>query len=307
MRRIAVTLVVPLWAVIAGMNFLAVAPARAESELEKILKQYNTETVQGYIQPLADLLGANMHSGFYHSARIPRSTLYLSFQIISMASVVTDEKRSYNAPTPAGFDPATFQTATVFGGSGTLVRHATIPGLEYRGSGGVFNTSLFFLGVPQITVGGFAGTEVLGRFMYIPELATGKFPQTILWSAGARHSISQYFPDLPLDIAVGGFYSSIDGGDIIDFKGYALTAHASKTFEILTLYSGLAYENGTMKLTYLSTDTSAPPLVDVTLDGVQKFRFTLGAGVTLGPVSLFADANFGSVTAFSAGIGFGGS
>jgi hypothetical protein len=304
MRSIAVRLVV--CAAVAGTTFLAVVPARAESELEKILKQYSDETVKGYIQPLADLLGANMHSGFYHSARIATSSPYFSFQIISMASVVTDETKYYDAPTPAGFDPATFRTATVFGGDGALVKHNTIPGLEYRGSSGVFNTSLFFLGVPQITIGGFAGTEVLGRFMYIPELATGKFPQTTLWSAGARHSISQYFPTLPLDIAVGGFYSSIDGGDIIDFKGYALTAHASKTLEVLTLYGGLAYEHGTMKLKYVSTDLSSSPLVDVSMDGAQTFRFTLGAGLTLGPVTLFADANFGSVTAFSAGIGFGG-
>jgi hypothetical protein len=43
----------------------------------------------------------------------------------------------------------------------------------------------------------------------------------------------------------------------------------------------------------------------VSIDGANSFRFTLGAGLSLGVFHLFADANFGSVTQFSGGIGFG--
>jgi hypothetical protein len=45
--------------------------------------------------------------------------------------------------------------------------------------------------------------------------------------------------------------------------------------------------------------------VDLTLDGKQSFRAKLGVNIGLGPIALFGDANFGSVTILSAGIGFG--
>ena len=45
--------------------------------------------------------------------------------------------------------------------------------------------------------------------------------------------------------------------------------------------------------------------VTVELSGANNFRFTAGLDLGLGPIHLFGDGNFGSVTAVSAGIGFG--
>ena len=93
--------------------------------------------------------------------------------------------------------------------------------------------------------------------------------------------------------------------DLMDFKGFALNAQASKTISVLILYGGVAYESSRMGLTYTSTDPTVPPAVDITMDGANNMRFTLGAGLSLGILNIFADANFGSVTSFSGGIGFG--
>jgi hypothetical protein len=296
-----------LWMVLGFSLCLCLAvPASSQTDLETALKQYNSETVKGYIQPLADMFGANMQAGLYHSAAIPSSGFHFSFQIIGMGSMLDDSQKEYVAPTPEGWTPATFKTATIFGGKGTEVSHATIPGLKYKGSDGIFNTKFVPLAVPQITIGSLYGTEVSIRFVPIPKMSEEKFPSGSLWGVGLRHSISQYIDHSPLDIAVGGFVSSFKFGDLIDFKGYSFGAQASKELSILTLYGGLSYEKSDMNLKFQTTDPTVPPLVDMNLGGANTFRATVGAHLSLWIIHLFADANFGSVTNFSAGIGLGG-
>jgi hypothetical protein len=284
---------------------LTAVPARAQSNLEDALKQYSGNTVKGYIQPLADLFGANMNAGWFSPGAVPKSGLHFRLSIIGMAAQVSDKQKSYTAPTPTGFSPTSFQTATIFGGTGTLVKNANDTSLQYRGSDGLINATLFPLAVPQVAIGGFAGTEAVVRFITTPSISSGKFPKTTLLGIGARHNISQYLGVVPLDLSVGVFYSSFKVGDIVDFHGLLISGQASKSFSLLTLYGGAAWEQSKMKLSYTSTDPQAPGSVSVTMDGANSFRFTAGAALKLAILRLFADANFGSVTNFSGGIGFG--
>jgi hypothetical protein len=293
-------------AVLAGLLCSCAFPgAFAQTELEKALKQYNGDAVTGYIQPVADLFGADIQAGYYHNAAIPVSGFSLGFDIVVMGSIVQDAQKYYTANTPPGFTPATFKTATIFGGKGTTIFNTLISGLQFKGSDGILNTSIFPLIVPQLRVGSLYGSDVTLRFITLPSIGDNKFPVVTLWGVGVRHSISQYLNQSPVDIAVGAYYNSFKVGDLIDFKGYAFNAQASKSIKILILYGGLAYENSRMNLKYSSTDPTAPPIVDINLDGANKFRFTLGVGLSLGILKVFADANFGSVANYSAGIGFG--
>jgi hypothetical protein len=280
-------------------------PASSQTDLEKALKQYTGETVKGYIQPLADLFSATMQSGYYHSAAIPASGFHFSFQVIGMAAMITDAQREYDAPTPAGWTPATFKTATIFGGKGTVIKHPTISALEYKGTDGVFKTEFMPAAVPQVSLTAF-GTELSIRYSPVPKLDDEGFPNGVLWGGGLRHSISQYIDQSPIDIAVGGNFSSFKVGDIIDFQGYSVGAQASKQFSVLTLYSGLNYENSTMNLKYQTSDPSVPPLVDINMGGSNSVRFTVGTALSFGIFHIFADVNFSAVTNFSAGIGLGG-
>lgn len=284
---------------------LASTGANAQTELENALKQYSAETVTGYIQPVADLFGADMHAGYYHNAWIAPTGFSLGFDIIVMGSIVEDAQKFYTANTPPGFDPATFKTATIFGGKGTTVAHSSTPGLEYKGSDGIFNTSIFPLAVPQLRIGSLYGSDLTFRFVTIPEIGDEKVPIITLWGVGARHSISQYISQSPVDIAAGVYFNSFTVGDIMDFKGFAVNLQASKSIKILILYGGIAYESSKMNLTYSSTDPNVPAAVDIDLDGANNFRFTAGVGLSLGIIKVFADANFGTVTNYSAGIGFG--
>ena len=294
-----------IWALVFLLGIVCTAgTARAQSELEKTLQTYAADAVTGYIQPVADLFGANMNSGFYHSAAIPKTGLHISFDIIGMASMVSDDQKTYSAKTPPGFNPAEFKTSTVFGPKeNTTVKDANT-GLSYNGSGGVINASLFPLAAPQLTIGSFFGTQATIRFIATPSLGDGKFPNMTLFAVGVRHSISQYIPAFPVDIAAGVFYNKFRVGDLIDFTGVSVGAEASKSFSVLHIYGGFAYEKSTMNLSYTSTTAGIPP-VNIDLEGANKFRATIGLGLGLGFFNIFADANFGSVTCFSGGIGFG--
>jgi hypothetical protein len=218
-----------------------------------------------------------------------------------MGSSVGDDHKTFTATAPPGFTPSTYQTATVFGGQGgTVTDNATQ--LSYRGSDGALNTTLFPLAALQVHFGSLYGTEVVLRGIPIPEIQGA--PKVSFFGGGIRHSVSQYIPESPLDIAAGVFYNTISFGDIIDMKSFAFGAQASKSFAIVEIYGGVAYESSSMDLQYVSSSGGAGN-VSLSLDGENTFRVTLGAGLNLAVFHLYGDANFGAVTNFSAGLGFG--
>lgn len=275
----------------------------AQSDLEKTLQQFGSTEVKGYIQPLADLFGANMNAGMFHSAEIPTTGFHLSFDLVGMGSMVGDNQKKYTLNSPAGFDPATFSTATMFGGKRDSVVD-TKTNLKYFGlADGFVNTSIFPLGAPQITIGNIYGTRAIIRFIATPAMKS--FPSATLWGIGLQHSISQYVPAIPVDVAAHVFYSKFSFGDLVNFSGTSIGVEASKSLSILRVYGGLAWEKSSMELKYTPANATNPP-VDITMDGANNFRATIGLGLHIVFFSIFADANFGSITNFSAGIGFGG-
>lgn len=275
------------------------APLAAQNDLENVIRQYDRQTIAGYIQPLADLLGANMNGGFYHTAAIPTAGLNVSFKIVGTGGLVGDDMKSYTLTLPASFTQRTMEAPTIFGGTGAEVVDPL--GTRFRPSDGIFDASLFPTAIPQLTVGSVYGTEAVLRFAPIPEVG-GTTPSATLFSVGARHSISQYLMEFPLDLAVGFYYSSYTAGDIIDLSGLSIGANASKSFAALTVYGGVAWESSTMKLDYTGPGSEG---VDIELDGENSFRFTGGLSLRLAFLILFADANVGAVTNISAGLGFG--
>jgi hypothetical protein len=288
-----------------GLLLCSVPLAQAQSDIEKALQSMSGKNGEGYLQPAMDLLGANMNSGYYHSASISRLGFHIEFDIVGMGSLVGDKQKTFNAQTPAGFTPATAKTVTLFGETGTEVANTTLPGTSYRFADGVFKTSFFPFVVPQLTVGNVIGTQAVVRFMPLPKIEE-MIPKTTLFAFGLRHSINQWLPLLPLDVAVSGFWSSFTVEGFLDCKGFSVGAQASKDFSVLTVYGGLAYESSTMSAEYESTVLGTTTPVKLDLTGANTVRFTAGVALNLAVFRLFADMNVGSVTAFSAGFGFGG-
>lgn len=285
---------------VAVTVMLLAVDARAQSDLENVLRQFDAATVQGYMKPMADLFGANMNAGIYNSASIP-DMFSFSFELIGMGSVVGDDQKMYDAALPAGYPSATAKMPTVFGPKATPVSGPS--GLQFSGSDGLLDATLFPTPMLQVR-GGILSTEAILRFVPFPAIGDDALPKVTMFGFGLRHSINRYLPALPLDVAGGFFYSKVSAGDVIDFTGLSIGAQASKSFALVRLYGGLAWENSTMNLNFTPSATGSSN-VDIDLDGDNSFRFTVGAGLSLGVFGIFADANFGSITNFSGGIGVG--
>jgi hypothetical protein len=288
---------------------LHAGPAQAQSAFEDVVRQYSATSITGYVQPLADVLVANLSSGYFFNAGIPKSKLGFGLEFIGIGTLVSDEMKTYVAKTPSGFNPTTFTTPTVFGGAATAVNHSTISGLSYRGSDGIVDASIFPTAVPQLRLGGIFGTEIVVRSFSSTMLSSAypseDLPKLKMMGAGLRHSISQYFGAIPFDVAIGGSYNTLTLGDYVDMKGMTFGANIGKSLGIVSLLGGVESSGGTMNLSYTSTDPQIPGTVDVDLDAKRQIRFSAGGSLKLGFLSLMGSAGFGNVTTFTGGLRLG--
>ncbi len=290
-------------ALLVSVLSLVVATGRAQTSFDDAIRQFNSDNVKGYLQPFANAFGADLTSGFYHSADIPDIGLTVRLDLVGTGSLIGDAEKTFNALPPAPFDQTPVPTATIYGDLGAVV---TGPGnTQYQFQSGQVKTSLVMLGAPQLTIGNIFGTQAVFRYVPFPEI--NKFPKFTVVGGGVRHSISRYLPMSPVDIAASIFYSKVDVGDLISGKAWSFGAQASKSFSVLTVYGGLQYMSSTMTVSYAYTGPGSTPnsSVSLDLDGENKFSVTAGFGVNLVLLNLNGDISVGKVTTLSAGLGFG--
>jgi hypothetical protein len=286
---------------------VSAAPARGQSELESALAQYGATAVRGYIQPLADVLVANLSIGFVNSASAP-GAFSLSLEVVAMAAAIDERLRSFMVNTPQGFQPATHETPTVFGGTAQPVQHSTIPGLTWRGPDGLYEADYFPTAAPQLRVGGLLGTEVVLRYAsstLVPSLDEDDFPELKLFGLGVQHSLNRYLPGLPVELTVGAAFNSLTFGDIVDLSSNSVGVNVGRSFGLFGVSGGILSEGGTMNVTYTSTDPNAPGSVDIDLRVDRTIRFRAGASLSLGFLRVFGDAAFGEVISYAGGLRFG--
>ncbi len=291
----------------AGLAVTTMAkPARAQSGLESVIEQYSGARIQGYIQPLADALVANLSIGYINSATSPRKFSF-SLEAVGMTAKISESMRMYTAATPDGFQPPTHETSTIFGGPAQPVQHSTLPGISYRGADGLVDAEYFPTAAPQLRIGGLAGTEVVIRYAsssMVPFLEDEDFPDLTLWGIGVQHSISQYIK-LPIDLSVAASLNSLKFGDIVDLSSTSFGVNVGRSFGLFGVSGGLVSDGGTMNLTYTSSDPNGAGSVDVDLDVKRSVRFRAGAALNFGFVRLFGDAAFGDIVSYAAGLRFG--
>jgi len=124
--------------------------------------------------------------------------------------------------------------------------------------------STLLLGVPQVEIGSFMGTELLLRL--IPPMNLGKtFGKFSFWGVGLKHSISQYFNEgrknRLFDMAIQGVYQGTNLQNTIGVTGAQLTAdaqiynvnlHLSKELnDWFTVYSGISWESINIDMKYV--------------------------------------------------------
>jgi hypothetical protein len=262
----------------------------------------NEISAEGYVKPLATALGTGLNSGTYYSASVP-SLFGFTFSIKGMTIFIPEKDKSFDPYLPEGYEEG--PTATVFGERGNS--YAGYDGFIPMPPG--INRSSVPLAYPQISFATL-GTEVTVR--YLPDIQLAEEKDLTFWGAGIKHSISQYIPLFPIDLAAQFFYNKLSITDIVDHSNIAFNVHASKSIGVLIIYSGLQYEKTVMDVEYSieGDPAKADPLlrenkdVKLTIDGDNNFRFTMGAALKLSFFILNADVNIGSQVAVTGGLTF---
>lgn len=272
------------------------------SQVEDRFGFLNEENVVGYTKPFATTLGTAFNSGGYHSASV--SSLFgFSLSFRGMYIMVPDDQLKFSPSLPNGYT-GSIPTATIFGNKGGA--YSGPDGYKVYPPG--INESSIPVAYPQIA-GSFMGTELMIR--YLPSIDLGE-TSIGFFGAGLKHSISQYIPLFPVDMAVQIMYSNFSLKNIIDANNLAFNAHASKTFGVFTPYFGLQYESTSFELKYTvrgDPNSTNPALQNdreatVDIDGDNSFRATVGGALKLAIIVLNADVSLSSQTVFSGGLTF---
>lgn len=273
----------------------------AFSQVDQNLGSFPESAAKGYIQPLIDVMGANLNSGLYHSASMSKLFgFYLGFK--GMVVFVPSSMKDFTAELGPDYNPQTVKTATVLGSKdgGKSVRYKGIQDVNLPGGIGL---SAVPLAVPQVSFSTM-NSELLVR--YVPSIKINKDVGDItLIGVGLAHSISQYIPLFPIDIAVQGAYQQLKVGSYLKATALNFNVHASKGFIFFAVYGGAGYESFSVDInyTYKSPQGQAQE-ISFSSKGKNNFRVTAGLKLKLFILDLNVDYSVGKVNVLSAGLGF---
>ncbi len=277
---------------------LAVKPSFSQQDQFASFAENN---INGYAQPFVTSLGVGLNSGGFYTAYVPR-LFGFSISFRAMYIFIPNDQKTFTPTLPAGYT-ANEPTAT-FWGSKTGTSY-TGPNGYLPSTGGINKSGVPFY-MPQIT-GSLLGTEILIR--YLPQLKVGD-KNLNYFGIGIRHSISQYIPLIPLDLAVQILYNKLSVTDLIDANSFAVNGEVSKTLGMFTAYGGIQYESSKFDLTYtLNGDPSSPDpslrqtrVINASIKGKDNFRVILGASVKLVVVVFNVDYNICSQSVLTGGL-----
>jgi hypothetical protein len=286
------------------LTFLAFIVKPAFSQIEDRFSQMTQANAVEYAKPFATTLGTAMNSNGYHSAEIS-SMFSFSVSFMGMYIMIPESQKSFT-PTFGNLGyQASKETATIYGDRGAA--YAGPDGYLVMPPG--INQSGIPVAYPQIGAS-FMGTQVILR--YLPKIPIGDENDLSMFGIGVAHSISQYIPLFPIDLAAQILYNNFEISGIMKLNNIAFNAHASKTLGVITPYFGLQYENTSLDLNYTiqgDPQSGDPSLrtdqdVSISINGSNHFRATLGAALKLAVIVLNADFSISSQPVVSGGLTF---
>jgi hypothetical protein len=293
-----------------GIVFLVLLACLAPpltAQIEDQLSAYTGKNAKGYLQPFADAFGADLNSGIFRSASIPRIGVNIRLEVEAMGVIFSDDDKTFNAITERGFSPeqrypdaptvvGSTKAAFVYGDGGTAFAFP-----------GGFDLHSFALAVPQLRVGAFHGTEAIFRY-FSAQIGDEDLGDIGLFGFGLRHSISQYFgPALPVDLAAGFFWQKFTlGEDLISSHAFSIGVQASKRFmRLFVPYTGLSYDTFSMDVSYKNKAYGIETPIEIDFERTSTMRFTVGFLLNLPGLNVFGEYGLARQSSFSFGVGLG--
>ncbi len=292
-----------------------------------------------YVKPLVTAFGTTMNTGLYNTAKTLKPFTF-GLNVNMMVAFIPDEDKTFLPTRPELFiinpvtgediylyEEPTEESATVFGDEGILILHNSalddIPGMQSAASdldiqmpNGSNLPAVPFL-MPQFNLGLPFGNEILVRGFPKVEINkdVGDFG---FWGVGIKHSVSQYIPLIPIDIAVQAAFQNLYVGDILTFTNFNANLQVSKKLLMWTLYTGIGYDKTnvaadyTYEYTTLVEDENIPGMyvpgtseqhITFDVDGENEVRATAGFRFSVLLLKLYADYTISKYSVFNAGIG----
>jgi hypothetical protein len=273
--------------------------SKIEGQINKF-QNLMSDDLRSYLQPFADAFGANLNSGLYHTAKIPKSGLHFYVGIETMLALIGNDQREYTAVLidENGMPVEEPGLPTVFGSEEDR-QIDLAPGVSYILPGG-FDIRVFPIVAPLVTLGSVAGTEFSLRWVDV-DLGTD-FGLLKISGFGLRHSLSQYFPLSPLDICFGFFVQDFKLGRIFKANMGYFGAQASRSLGPLTVYGGVGIEKSTFTL---GNDENVLKVAPITFDSANRTRLNAGVTLSILILKLHVDYTLGMQNILVAGIGIG--
>lgn len=288
-----------LW-LAAALSALASMPAAAQ--LSANLGALSGDNAKGYLSPLPKALSGTLNASIFQSGSVPK--VGITFNLgVKVMGVTLDGSKTYSPTDPPGFtSTGPVQAPTVVGDVNAVQQQGQGGTVLYHPGG--FDLDQFALAVPQVEIGNIAGTRVVARWISL-DLGDTELGHFALFGVGGQHSISQYLPGLPVDIAAGFFYQGFELGDkdLIKTSAWHANLTGSKKFGMIQPYLGVGYDSFKMDVNYEEASTSQKISVD--FDPETNAHFTAGAALMLPFMRINGEFNAAAETGVAVGLAFG--
>ena len=292
-----------VWPLVLALLAAAGLSPPAQAQLEDNLGALTGDNARGYLQPLPKALSGTLNSAVFQTGHVPKTGVNFSFGVRLMGVGFKDDDRLYSPTAPPGFTPtASVQAPTVIGDTKAVAQSGQGGTTLYHPGG--FNITEFAVGVPQFSIGSVLGTRAIVRWISV-DLGDADLGSFNYFGIGGQHSVSQYFPGLPADLAAGFFYQTFSiADDLIDTKAWVLNVTASKRFGMLEPYVGLGYDSFDMDVSYENSSTPGSKIA-VDFDPETNAHFTIGIQALLGFSRLQAEFNAAAEPGAAVGLSLG--
>ncbi len=291
--------------ILAGVVLAAAAPA-AHADLSGKLGALTGDNAKGYLSPLPKALSSTLNSAIFTSGYVPKSGLTFTVGVRVMGSAFDDKDRTFTPTDPDGFTSVTPTPVPTVIGDPASVPVAGVGGTIANYPGGL-DVNQFNIAVPELTIGSIAGTKATVRW-FSATLGNSDYGKLELMGFGAQHSLSQYFPGLPADVALGAFYQTFKLGDgLVDTKALHVDVTASKRYGgvfKLQPYVSVGYDTFSMDVSYKST-TNPGDNIAISMDKESNVHLAAGAQLSLAFLQFHAEVFKAANSGASIGLSLG--
>lgn len=288
------------------LTLLAVS---ASAQVDNRLEAYTGRNATGYLAPIVDAFRSNLNSALFYSAYVPPKGFHVSLEFNVMATVFGEDSRTFWATTEGDFRPVKVVKAPTVVGDPSAVYVTGDASTQFAFPGG-FDVNEMYLTCPQVRVGSWKGTELVGRLI-LYDTGSSELGRLGVWGAGLRHSVSQYLPGVaPFDIALAAMWQhgelkNGEGQKVLDSELATFAVHSGVTAGPVYPYAGLSVAWYRMAVRYQFDAGSGLEPVALDFDTEAGLQLTLGLSYRVHFMAAFAEYDVARQNSLAAGVSVG--